>query len=151
MSDESADFKKLEVPKFESTIPVHLLEGSTAQERYILDSLSVNAQQNSWLIDSLVVESRGLHSLNKRVTTVETWKSKLTSYKATAVYIALFVLGAINTAPSVYYVARLLDNKVEGSVVIQTQPSDPNLYAQVIRPSASPKTRALPVTSSGSP
>jgi hypothetical protein len=52
MSD-AKEIKKLEVPQFESDLPPHLLDESTKQERYIMEQLSVQKQQNAYIIDKL--------------------------------------------------------------------------------------------------
>jgi hypothetical protein len=52
MSDEKK-IEKLKIPEFKSDIPPHLLGECSPQDAYMMEQLSIQKQQNAYIIDTL--------------------------------------------------------------------------------------------------
>ncbi|MEK6885106.1 MAG: hypothetical protein AABY22_36075 [Nanoarchaeota archaeon] len=67
----------LQVPKFESNIPIHLLKDSTDKDKYILEALSKLTNQGDWQNETLCQIHDLSAKTNGRVTRIEEWKTEI--------------------------------------------------------------------------
>jgi hypothetical protein len=82
----------LAVPEFKSSIPAHLLDKLTDQERYLVETLSRLEQQNNWLIVTLVGTNNATVQVEKRLSGLETWKMRVASRWAPVIALAAVLL-----------------------------------------------------------
>jgi hypothetical protein len=61
----------LERPTFVSQIPSPLLNDASDKDKYILNSLSVIAQSNTWTVEEMIKQSAKLEELDKKIESVE--------------------------------------------------------------------------------
>ncbi len=61
----------LEIPEFQSLIPVSLLHGVSEREKHILETLSIIQQQNAWLIPMAAKTFAQATATNGRVLKLE--------------------------------------------------------------------------------
>lgn len=84
--DVQQELEELKVPEFEPNIPEYLLQGRSKPEIWMAEQISIQGQQNSWLIrraqkqDLRTRETiRELASLDGRVALLEAVKQNLTA------------------------------------------------------------------------
>lgn len=83
---------ELPVPAFEPDIPKHLIADLSAKEQWFYERVSIQEQQNKWIIDRCVKADRKLKDLQRRVAGIETLKTILTAkWSIVALLLSAFV------------------------------------------------------------
>jgi hypothetical protein len=81
MSEEAVDpkskYAKLAMPEFKSTVPAHLIDRLTPQEKYVVETLSRMEQQNAWLMNAAMEANRVNLETDVRVQNMEAWRKTL--------------------------------------------------------------------------
>ena len=72
-------YQKLEKPEFASTIPPHLVDKLTPQEKYLVETLSRMEAQNAWIIKAVLEENRADIETDLRVQELQDWKAMVSS------------------------------------------------------------------------
>jgi hypothetical protein len=72
-------YTKLEKPEFKSTIPPHLVDKLSPQEKYLVETLSRMEAQNEWIIKVALDENRANIETDLRVQEIQDWKSMVSS------------------------------------------------------------------------
>lgn len=110
-------YAPLELKEFKSTIPEHILEKSTDQEKYILNSLSRGEQCFDWLIDATIRINDQMVRHHKRISTIEKWKENIMGKWATAVGIFVVFGGIISTFSAGYAVYDRIHAKPQQVII----------------------------------
>ncbi len=72
-------YTKLEIPKFEPSIPNYLLDATVDPERrYLVLTVSKIEQQFTWVINALLAGNLIHLDLDRRVQNIEDWKNNFT-------------------------------------------------------------------------
>jgi len=145
MSDDNdISFRKIERKEFKSTIPEHLMEGSSPQTRFIMDSLSINAQQNEYIVEAVCSMSEGVNNLHVRLKPIESLKRRLTDYRVLLAAIVVAFISFVEVVPAAVWTAKWISNRtsydgsVEVSSGLQITPKDSSGVA-IHNPQLSPK------------
>jgi hypothetical protein len=73
---EDSRYPKLETPKFESKIPVHLLNRLSDQEKWLVETLSKIDQKADWFMAAIVRTNEIDRELDVRLSKVERFTGK---------------------------------------------------------------------------
>jgi hypothetical protein len=65
MSESSSDTQR--IPKFEPQIPNHLIEGLSKTDQWLCQCMSVQKQQNEWLIERAIKTDQRHREADKRM------------------------------------------------------------------------------------
>ena len=102
MSEEAVDpkskYTKLAMPEFKSTVPAHLIDKLTPQEKYVVETLSRMEQQNTWLMNAAMEGNRVNLETDVRVQRVETWRKILSGKWAILALVGTMLVTAIVSA-----------------------------------------------------
>ncbi len=89
-------------PEFKSQVPEHLLKNASPQEKWITEQLSIQHQQNEWMIDRLTDGDRRFERVEKdlaetreTVAKHEAIRIKLSAKSSIIGYIAAAILGPV--------------------------------------------------------
>lgn len=80
----------IELPDFHSTIPEHLLQDVSRENRFVMENLNIQTQYIKWLCESAVDTNHQVRKTNGRLKKVETWKEKLSAWWVAAAAIITF-------------------------------------------------------------
>ncbi len=72
-------YQELEKPEFRSTIPLHLVNKLSDQEKWIIESLSRMESVHEWLVKAALDSNRADIETDLRMQEVEDWKSMISS------------------------------------------------------------------------
>lgn len=72
-------YKQLQKPEFKSSIPSHLVNKLSDQEKWIIESLSRMESVHEWLVKGVLDGNQADIELDLRVQIVEDWKSMISS------------------------------------------------------------------------
>ena len=72
-------YQELEKPEFRSTIPPHLVNKLSDQEKWIIESLSRMESVHEWLVKAVLEGNRADIETDLRVQEVEDWRSMVSS------------------------------------------------------------------------
>lgn len=88
----------MEVPEFKSDIPKHLTGSLSKSEQWLYEQVSIQGQQNKWLIERTLqadveqrVTAEKVSSLKKRIQVIENLKAILTAKGS----VVLFLVGTL--------------------------------------------------------
>lgn len=79
MADRIPRYQALAKPDFKSTIPPHLVNKLTEQEKYLVETLSRMESQNEWLIRAVIEQNRSANETDLRVQEIQDWKAVISS------------------------------------------------------------------------
>ena len=105
-SERIPRYPVVQKPEFKSSIPPHLVDKLSPQEKYLVETLSRMESQNEWLIAVVVDNNRAIVETDIRVQEVQDWKSIISSKWAIIVGICLLLLPVL--------IERLLGGHVKG-------------------------------------
>lgn len=77
--EQSSRYQKLEKPEFKSTIPVHLVNKLSEQEKWIIESLSRMESVYEWLVKAALDGNKADIETDLRMQELEDWKSMVSS------------------------------------------------------------------------
>ena len=80
----------IELPEFYSTIPEHLLQDVSRENRFVMENLNIQTQYIKWLCESAVDTNHQVRKTNGRLKKVETWKEKLSAWWVAAAALITF-------------------------------------------------------------
>src|SRR5208337_619399 len=72
-------YQELEKPEFKSSIPPHLVNKLSEQEKWIIESLSRMESVHEWLVKAVLDGNRADIEADLRVQELEDWKSMISS------------------------------------------------------------------------
>lgn len=78
-SEQKSRYPKLEKPEFKSTIPAHLVNKLSDQEKWIIESLSRMESVYEWLVKAALDGNRADIETDLRMQEMEDWKSVISS------------------------------------------------------------------------
>lgn len=94
-------YSELQKPEFKSSIPPHLVDKLSPQEKYLVETLSRMEAQNEWLIKASLENNRAERETDIRVQELQDWKTVVTSkWAVVAALLLLIVPVAIERAIS---------------------------------------------------
>jgi hypothetical protein len=77
----NTDTTNMEVPKFESKVPEHLLRGKTDAEMWMYHEMSIQSQQNEWLMYRAVKIDKRQDATERRLQAVEERQTDLQDFR----------------------------------------------------------------------
>ena len=96
--DTKSRYPKLELPKFESKIPMHLVNKMSDQEKWLVETISKLDQKTDWLLQKTVDTNEHVLADDVRLTKVEEWKSLFSGKWAVIAGIAFMATTAVASA-----------------------------------------------------
>lgn len=78
-SERIPRYQELKRPEFKSSIPDHLVNKLSDQEKYIIMSLSKMESEREWLINSVLELNRSLIETDLRTQELQDWQSMVSS------------------------------------------------------------------------
>ena len=88
---ESSTYPVIELPEFDSTIPEHLLQDVSRENRFVMENINIQTQYIKWLCQSAIDTNHQVRKTNGRLKKVEVWKEKLSNWWVAAA--AIFAVG----------------------------------------------------------
>lgn len=99
MADETKSrYPRLELPKFESKIPTHLVNKMTDQEKWLVETISKLDQKTDWLLQKTVETNEHVLADDVRIAKIEEWKSLFSGKWAVVAGLAFMATTAIASA-----------------------------------------------------
>jgi hypothetical protein len=92
--DVDSRYPKLEVPKFESKIPAHLLNRLSDQEKWLVETLSKIDQKSDWFMAAIMRTNEIHREIDLRLLRVERFTGKWAVIGAACVVVVTAFLGA---------------------------------------------------------
>lgn len=77
--ERTSRYQELEKPEFRSTIPPHLVNKLSDQEKWIIESLSRMESVHEWLVKAALDGNRADIETDLRTQELEDWKSMISS------------------------------------------------------------------------
>lgn len=94
-SEDDSTYPRIELPEFNSSIPEHLLENVSKENRFVMENLSIQTQYIKWLCQAAVDTNQQVRKTNGRLIKVENWKEKLSQWWVAAA--AIFAVSGTAT------------------------------------------------------
>jgi hypothetical protein len=88
-------YPKLDLPKFESKIPAHLLNRMSEQEKWLVETLSKLDQKADWFMASIVRTNEIEREIDVRLMRIEKFTSKWAMVGAAGMLLVTAFLGAL--------------------------------------------------------
>jgi len=94
IDDLSSRYPKLEVPKFVSKIPTHLLNRLSDQEKWLVETLSMIDQKSDWFMGAIGRTNEIHRELDTRLARVERFTGKWAVIGGFCIIVFTALLGA---------------------------------------------------------
>jgi len=105
---EDSTYPRLGLPEFDSTIPEHLLNDVSRENRFVMENINIQTQYIKWLCQSAIDTNYQVRKTNGRLKAVETWKEKLSQWWIAAA--AIFTVSGTATLLAVKLIKTISNN-----------------------------------------
>lgn len=91
-SERIPRYQKLKQPEFKSTIPEHLVNKLSAQEKWVIEAVSRMEGQIEWIVTALLEGNRSNIESDLRIQELQDWKAMISSkWAVVAVFLGMLL------------------------------------------------------------